>query len=213
MTDVTTEDAAEPELSAADEQLLRELTERARAGGLKLTGEGGLLGKLTRWSSRAPWKASWMTTSAIRGDSTGKPSVTYCPGGTRPAAEAGMSWRRRNPRAMGNSCLRIRFPGRLAPAWRQGECAWLGMSSPEVSRLNTVSMEVSSGAEPASSSAMRPSVRCSASFKLTGFPSAAAECSHRGPRVLVLRRRVHGRMPAAFELAERARNRCSPAPR
>ena len=37
------------ELSAADEQdLLRELTERARTGGLKLTGEGGLLGKLTK---------------------------------------------------------------------------------------------------------------------------------------------------------------------
>jgi putative transposase len=35
-------------LSAADEQLLRELTERARAGGLKLTGEGGLLGRLTK---------------------------------------------------------------------------------------------------------------------------------------------------------------------
>jgi transposase-like protein len=35
-------------LSAADEQVLRELTERARAGGLKLTGEGGLLGKLTK---------------------------------------------------------------------------------------------------------------------------------------------------------------------
>ena len=30
------------------EQLLRELTERARTGGLKLTGEGGLLGKLTK---------------------------------------------------------------------------------------------------------------------------------------------------------------------
>ena len=28
--------------------LLRELTERARTGGLKLTGEGGLLGKLTK---------------------------------------------------------------------------------------------------------------------------------------------------------------------
>ena len=45
MTDVTTgqnQDGAA--LSAADEQLLRELTERARAGGLKLTGEGGLLG-------------------------------------------------------------------------------------------------------------------------------------------------------------------------
>ena len=49
MTDVTTsrdEDGAG--LSAADEQLLRELTERARTGGLKLTGEGGLLGKLTK---------------------------------------------------------------------------------------------------------------------------------------------------------------------
>src|SRR5438034_11518631 len=49
VTDVTTshdEDGAE--LSAADEQLLRELTERARTGGLKLTGEGGLLGKLTK---------------------------------------------------------------------------------------------------------------------------------------------------------------------
>ncbi len=35
------------ELPAADEQLLRELTERARSNGLKLTGEGGLLGRLT----------------------------------------------------------------------------------------------------------------------------------------------------------------------
>ena len=49
MTDVTEDrDQAGAELSAADEQLLRELTERARAGGLKLTGEGGLLGKLTK---------------------------------------------------------------------------------------------------------------------------------------------------------------------
>src|SRR5207247_10399081 len=49
VTDVTTgqgQDGAG--LSAADEQLLRELTERARAGGLKLTGEGGLLGRLTK---------------------------------------------------------------------------------------------------------------------------------------------------------------------
>jgi len=47
--DVTTsQDQDGPELSAADEQLLRELTERAREGGLKLTGEGGLLGKLTK---------------------------------------------------------------------------------------------------------------------------------------------------------------------
>jgi putative transposase len=49
VTDVTTgQDQEQPELPAADEQLLRELTERARTGGLKLTGEGGLLGKLTK---------------------------------------------------------------------------------------------------------------------------------------------------------------------
>jgi transposase-like protein len=36
------------ELPAADEQLLLELTERACTGGLQLTGEGGLLGKLTK---------------------------------------------------------------------------------------------------------------------------------------------------------------------
>jgi putative transposase len=49
VTDVTSSQDQEPvELSAADEQMLRELTERARSGGLKLTGEGGLLGKLTK---------------------------------------------------------------------------------------------------------------------------------------------------------------------
>jgi putative transposase len=49
VTDVTkSQDQEQPELSAADEQLLRELTERARTGGLKLTGEGGLLGRLTK---------------------------------------------------------------------------------------------------------------------------------------------------------------------
>jgi len=35
-------------LSAADEQLIKELTERARAEGLQLTGPGGLLGQLTK---------------------------------------------------------------------------------------------------------------------------------------------------------------------
>ena len=48
MTDMTASPDEEPVLPAADEQLLRELTERARTGGLKLTGEGGLLGKLTK---------------------------------------------------------------------------------------------------------------------------------------------------------------------
>jgi len=49
MTDVTTDQGqTEVELPAADEQLLLELTGRARAGGLRLAGEGGLLGKLTK---------------------------------------------------------------------------------------------------------------------------------------------------------------------
>ena len=47
MTDVT--NGRKPgELSAADEQLVRELTERAQAQGVQLTGEGGLLGRLTK---------------------------------------------------------------------------------------------------------------------------------------------------------------------
>jgi putative transposase len=49
VTDVTaSQDHDGAQLSAADEQVLRELTERARTGGLKLTGEGGLLGRLTK---------------------------------------------------------------------------------------------------------------------------------------------------------------------
>jgi putative transposase len=49
MTDVTVNGAAGPAAEqAVDEQLLRELTERARAQGLRLTGEGGLLGQLTK---------------------------------------------------------------------------------------------------------------------------------------------------------------------
>jgi len=49
LTDVTSSEGREAvELSPADEQLLRELSERARTGGLKLTGEGGLLGRLSK---------------------------------------------------------------------------------------------------------------------------------------------------------------------
>ena len=49
MTDVTTDTGRDAvELSAADEQVLSELTERTRAGGLRLTGQGGLLAKLTK---------------------------------------------------------------------------------------------------------------------------------------------------------------------
>ena len=50
MTDVTTEEQCleAAGLSPADEQVIRELAARARAGGLQLTGEGGLLGRLTK---------------------------------------------------------------------------------------------------------------------------------------------------------------------
>ena len=50
MTDVTMNEAAGPEVvgDAVDEQLVRQLTERARSEGLQLTGEGGLLGRLTK---------------------------------------------------------------------------------------------------------------------------------------------------------------------
>ena len=47
MADETTAREA-GKLSAADEQLIKELTERARAEGLQLTGPGGLLGQLTK---------------------------------------------------------------------------------------------------------------------------------------------------------------------
>ena len=53
MTDVTAGDPAEvdeqlPGLDAVDEQLINRLASRARAGGLQLAGEGGLLQQLTK---------------------------------------------------------------------------------------------------------------------------------------------------------------------
>ena len=50
MTEAATGQGVDPgELTAADEQLLRELTAQARTGRLQLTGKGGLLGKRPRW--------------------------------------------------------------------------------------------------------------------------------------------------------------------
>jgi transposase-like protein len=49
VTDVTASEGQDPAgLPTADERLLRELTGRARTGGLKLAGEGGLLGRLAK---------------------------------------------------------------------------------------------------------------------------------------------------------------------
>jgi putative transposase len=47
VTAVTMDVSAEP-AESSDEQLVRQLVDRARAEGLKLTGEGGLLGRLTK---------------------------------------------------------------------------------------------------------------------------------------------------------------------
>jgi putative transposase len=47
VTAVTMDMSAEP-AESSDEQLVRQLVDRARAEGLKLTGEGGLLGRLTK---------------------------------------------------------------------------------------------------------------------------------------------------------------------
>ena len=95
VTDVTAgQDQGGAELPAADEQLLRELTERARSGGLRLTGEGGLLGRLTKWWSRARWKASSMTTSGTgsmtqRAAMAGIPALATAPNGAHPYRAGG----------------------------------------------------------------------------------------------------------------------------
>ena len=47
MTVMTMDVSTEP-ADGLDEQLVRQLVDRARAKGLKLTGEGGLLGRLTK---------------------------------------------------------------------------------------------------------------------------------------------------------------------
>jgi putative transposase len=41
-------DMSAESVGSSDDQLLRQLVDRARAEGLKLTGEGGLLGRLTK---------------------------------------------------------------------------------------------------------------------------------------------------------------------
>jgi hypothetical protein len=67
VTDVTSRQGQHgAELSAADEQVLRELTERARAGGLKLTGEGGLLGKLTKMVVEGALEGEWTITWVMK---------------------------------------------------------------------------------------------------------------------------------------------------
>lgn len=57
MTDVTeNQDQAEAEMPTAHAHVLRELAERSRAGGPKLTSAGGLLGKLTEMAVEGGWR-------------------------------------------------------------------------------------------------------------------------------------------------------------
>jgi hypothetical protein len=54
-----------PGLDAVDEQLIDRLAARARAGGLQLAGEGGLLQQLTKRLLESRWRASSPITSAM----------------------------------------------------------------------------------------------------------------------------------------------------
>jgi len=52
--------AVPDEFDAVDEQLVEQLTDRARSQGLELTGEGGLLARLTKRVVDSASRASWM---------------------------------------------------------------------------------------------------------------------------------------------------------
>ena len=86
MTDVVdvTSAADEHAGDAVDEQLLRQMSDRARAEGLRLTGEGGLLGRLTKLvvesSLKGRWTSIWATASATRSVATaGTPATAGDP--------------------------------------------------------------------------------------------------------------------------------------
>jgi hypothetical protein len=79
MTDVKAENSAQgdeqqPGLDPVDEQLIGRLASRARAGGLQLAGEGGLLQQLTKRLLESALEGSSPTTSAT--------TVTTRPGAT-----------------------------------------------------------------------------------------------------------------------------------
>ena len=70
-----------PDRPTADEQLLHELTERVRAGELRLTGEGGLLGKLTKMVIEGALEGvSLAPTSSTSGSRSRGPSSRPRPG-------------------------------------------------------------------------------------------------------------------------------------
>jgi hypothetical protein len=89
----------------ADEQLLRELTERARTGGLKLIGNGGLLGKLTQRAGRLGVLAKTVKIWHHAGLITGHPyndkgQCLYPPPGENPPTWAqGRKLSERRPRS------------------------------------------------------------------------------------------------------------------
>jgi hypothetical protein len=85
VTGVTNQqDRNSAELSASGGQLLRELTERARAGGLTLTGEGGVAGRIT------PGRQSGLGVNAGAGLGGPPPGVPHARlGGRGVIAEAG----------------------------------------------------------------------------------------------------------------------------
>ncbi len=61
-------------LDAVDEQLVEQLADRARSEGLQLTGEGGLLARLTKRVVESAIEGGWMIISAMA--STTRPGAT-----------------------------------------------------------------------------------------------------------------------------------------
>jgi putative transposase len=80
-----TEDADETNpagLDGLDEQLINQLVSRAKAGGLQLTGEGGVLQQLTKRLLESRWPGRSPTTSAMT--STTQPAGTPATPATAP---------------------------------------------------------------------------------------------------------------------------------
>jgi hypothetical protein len=110
-------------VDAVDEELVRQLTERARAEGLQLTVEGGLLQKLTKLVMESALEANWTIISAMT--STIQPGATAATPATaavQDAADRGRSGRDLGAQGQGQGRV-VRAADRAqaaAPADRRG---------------------------------------------------------------------------------------------
>ena len=72
---------ARPDVNGVDADLVAQLVEQARTGGLQLTGEGGLLQQLTRWVLESALEGEFTDHLGYdRGDPAGKNGGNCCSG-------------------------------------------------------------------------------------------------------------------------------------